>query len=314
MLVYSLDEIPFSCAGSFLAITSQNASGSHRLLYRTRSGRAVNRRELPFTACDFFEFALLRDGLEVPYEWTAQPHRLDLLASGEGQATLAFADRNTLLFDTRGVDLRLVPVKPFATAVTPNAQQLHLVDAAARGMHKLRALPGTRLDWSFTPPPDGMPAWMKDQPVQVEFSRSPGAAGVSGALRFTLSEGLWEESLPDLDEILAQRETEFNDWMERIPEVSPEYQPAAEMAWFLLWNVQVPAAGALSRPVMYMSKSWMNAIWAWDNCFNALAVARADPQLAWNQLLLFFDHQSPGDRRLGQPLLHHDPPSETPLP
>jgi glycogen debranching enzyme len=37
----------------------------------------------------------------------------------------------------------------------------------------------------------------------------------------------------------------------------------------------------------------MNSIWSWDNCFSALAVARANPQLAWDQLLLFFEHLDP---------------------
>ena len=53
----------------------------------------------------------------------------------------------------------------------------------------------------------------------------------------------------------------------------------------------VAPVGALTRPAIYMSKSWMNAIWAWDNCFNALAIAKADPALAWDQIRLFFDYQ-----------------------
>jgi glycogen debranching enzyme len=184
-----------------------------------------------------------------------------------------------------------VPVKPFAVAFSPDELQLHLVDGSARGIHKLRAVEGTQISWSASLAGE-ISTWQPENPsVQVTFSECSGRPGAQGALRFVRTEGIWSGSLPDLDEILARREREFDGWMERIPETSQDYTAAAEKAWFLLWNARVPAGGALSRPVMYMSKATMNAVWAWDNCFNALAVARADQQLAWNQLLVFFDHQ-----------------------
>jgi glycogen debranching enzyme len=40
-----------------------------------------------------------------------------------------------------------------------------------------------------------------------------------------------------------------------------------------------------------MSKNWMNAIWSWDHCFNALGLAAGDKGLAWDQFVLLFDHQ-----------------------
>jgi glycogen debranching enzyme len=61
----------------------------------------------------------------------------------------------------------------------------------------------------------------------------------------------------------------------------------------MLWGCRVPVGGALGRPVLFMSKFWMNKVWAWDNTFNALALARHDPALAWDQLHIFFDHQGP---------------------
>jgi len=42
---------------------------------------------------------------------------------------------------------------------------------------------------------------------------------------------------------------------------------------------------------MLMSKDLMNRVWSWDHCFNALALARQDMALAWDQFMLFFDHQ-----------------------
>jgi len=59
-----------------------------------------------------------------------------------------------------------------------------------------------------------------------------------------------------------------------------------------MWHWMVPAEGELSRPSILMSKNYMNNIWAWDICFNALSIAKADPKMAWDQLLVFFDKQA----------------------
>jgi glycogen debranching enzyme len=40
-----------------------------------------------------------------------------------------------------------------------------------------------------------------------------------------------------------------------------------------------------------MSKHWMDKVWSWDHCFNALALAPGCPELAWDQFQLPFDHQ-----------------------
>jgi glycogen debranching enzyme len=40
-----------------------------------------------------------------------------------------------------------------------------------------------------------------------------------------------------------------------------------------------------------MSKHWMDKVWSWDHCFNALALAPGCPGLALDQFALPFDHQ-----------------------
>jgi hypothetical protein len=80
--------------------------------------------------------------------------------------------------------------------------------------------------------------------------------------------------------------------MAKMLPVPSEYENSAKVAWYLMWDLTVPARGNYSRPGILMSKRTMNQIWAWDNCINALPIASADPQLAWDQLLIFFDKQT----------------------
>ena len=290
MKPYDLSEIPFSLAGSFLTLSSLGASIPHRIAYRTASAKAVTRQSQPCRANDFFEIALTRAGLEVPYTWSASPSRLDLFTDGDGSASFVFADDETILFETRGVDLRLLPAKRFNTYWQHGPDQIQIIDHSARGIHHLRAGKGTILNHHPSATVFGLDPIGADLPLQIDFSCKNGC---SGALRFGLFENQWTDPLPLLDEVSSLREGEYAAWQQRMPRVSERYLEPAEQAWFLLWSCQVPAGGALTRPAVYMSKFWMNAIWAWDNCFNALAIARADPNLAWQQLLLFFDHQNP---------------------
>ncbi|AGL16188.1 amylo-alpha-1,6-glucosidase [Actinoplanes sp. N902-109] len=69
--------------------------------------------------------------------------------------------------------------------------------------------------------------------------------------------------------------------------------PAAELAAYVIWSATVAPGGFLGRPAVLMSKHWMDKVWSWDHCFNALALAAGDPELAWHQFHIPFDHQDP---------------------
>ena len=47
----------------------------------------------------------------------------------------------------------------------------------------------------------------------------------------------------------------------------------------------------LDQPTMLMSKNCMAMSWSWDHCFNAMALAEKDPELAWQQYMVLFDNQ-----------------------
>ena len=293
MFTYPLDQIPFSTRGSFLTITSRNSSGSSRLLYKTCSGRAYDSSNAPFPADEFFELSLIRDGKEIPYTWQAYPYRLDLNADAQGNLTLTFVDPETLIFEARGVGLRLLPCKKNPIEYSQHSGQICLVDWPARGVHMFQADENTQLTSTITPTITSLDKHWGENARTFTFEPFPNATNIKGELRFTGHETLWDEPIPDFAKVLSTQENFFKKWMRNLPDVPETYQIPAEIAWFILWSCQVPAQGALTRPAIYMSKFWMNAIWSWDNCFNAIAVAHTDPQLAWDQILLFFDLQDP---------------------
>ncbi|RKR86536.1 glycogen debranching enzyme [Micromonospora pisi] len=93
------------------------------------------------------------------------------------------------------------------------------------------------------------------------------------------------------DQLCHDRSTEFTAFVDGVASWRSADTPAAELAAYVLWSATVAPAGFVTRPAVLMSKHWMDKVWSWDHCFNAIALAAGDPELAWHQFQLPFDHQ-----------------------
>jgi glycogen debranching enzyme len=116
--------------------------------------------------------------------------------------------------------------------------------------------------------------------------------------------GVWEAAVEELDSarrpyasqttfeqvVTAARNT-FAGFADAVAPWRSRNTPAAELAAYVLWSATVRPAGFVTRPAVLMSKHWMDKVWSWDHCFNALALAPGAPALAWDQFSLPFDHQ-----------------------
>lgn len=85
--------------------------------------------------------------------------------------------------------------------------------------------------------------------------------------------------------------TAFGAFVDAIAPWRGDHTPAAELAAYVLWSATVGPTRVVTRQAVLMSKHWMDKVWSWDHCFNALAIAPGRPQLAWDQYQLPFDHQ-----------------------
>ncbi|MBU06278.1 MAG: hypothetical protein CL877_10065 [Dehalococcoidales bacterium] len=70
-----------------------------------------------------------------------------------------------------------------------------------------------------------------------------------------------------------------------------DHHQSLRLASYINWSSLVSEGGMFKRETMLMSNNWMNAVWSWDHCFNALAVRKSSPELAWNLFMSPFDHQ-----------------------
>jgi hypothetical protein len=94
------------------------------------------------------------------------------------------------------------------------------------------------------------------------------------------------------DTTVAERQREFDEYAgAMLSGVAPS--ATATKAAYVMWSATVSPAGFIGREAILMSKHWMDKVWSWDHCFNAIALAGADTDAAIDQFLLPFDHQDP---------------------
>ena len=116
--------------------------------------------------------------------------------------------------------------------------------------------------------------------------------------------GTWEAAIEELDSarrpytaqatfdaVVTAAEQAFADFVDMVAPWRSSRTPAAELAAYVVWSAGVDPVGFVTRPAVLMSKHWMDKVWSWDHCFNALALAPGLPALAWDQFSLPFDHQ-----------------------
>ncbi|MGW0476368.1 amylo-alpha-1,6-glucosidase [Streptomyces coeruleorubidus] len=128
--------------------------------------------------------------------------------------------------------------------------------------------------------------------------------GDRGLALTAAADGGWEIAVEEIDtarppyalsaafgEIVAAAREAFAEFVDAVAPWRSSATPAAELAAYVLWSATVRPAGLVSRPAVLMSKHWMDKVWSWDHCFNALALAPGCPGLAMDQFALPFDHQ-----------------------
>ena len=92
----------------------------------------------------------------------------------------------------------------------------------------------------------------------------------------------------DFDEIEAETRQEFETFLSgfRCP---PCWHDAMVKAAFMNWSFFVSPWGYVKRRAMLVSKYFMSGIWAWDHCFNAIALAESHPEMAYDQFMVIMD-------------------------
>jgi hypothetical protein len=291
-----IDHVPFARLGSYLTFSVLPSEWGHTGLV-LRTMHLVGPHEV-------FHIHVLRDGEPVSYDVTATPTLCTLRPEDDepGKVEICLPETDVARIRATGVSVRLQSVATgrghYAFDVGGGAVNLN---CPANGVQylvfslrgELRMEKPVHIDdhkrggGARKPEPEG-PA------LTMDFVPGP-----EGDIEFALAEYLMTpRTLQTLsapfEEAHKLAEADWQNWLDGMPVVPPEYAEAAVRAMHVSYASTVGPWGNFRQPAMLMSRNWMTACWSWDHCFNAVALSTHDPDLAWDQLNIHFDLQEPG--------------------
>jgi len=276
---FNLGQVPFSRYGSYFAI-SQITEGFRAtsvppgVYLRTVHGDAYQK--------EILQIELIKGDSSIPFEIKDSPERLRLEAE-EGYVEICIPEPKVVRFKGKGVGLRLSSNRAtaFDNAIPSSNDRWVINTFNSRVQLMMVPLKGRS---SIDAPWNGLRCSLLKIdifPEDIEFEC---------AIEEFYS-AWYPHPYNDFEEDVKRVREDFISFLNKMPEVPEEFSQARELAGYINWASVVEPNGLIKRPAMLMSKNWMTNVWSWDHCFNAIALSYKYPELAWDQLMIMFDHQ-----------------------
>ncbi len=258
--------VPFSTFGSWMSMSIPR--GEDDLFFRDHHNGANN----------LFPLQPLSDGEVVRPALTAQPWLLVLSHGEAGSIEICFESTRTVRMRGQGLGLRFGG-RNLAYREGPNRVTLNKPHSRRYGVEMLA----------------GSIECHQSVPTQPVF---PVVVDVCPA-----ADGHWELAIDEFwstwvrpergtfDDCVASARDAFSGFLATMPGARPQDLETRALAAYVNWSCTVEPCGLIKRPTLFMSKNWMCNVWSWDQCFNAMALAAGQPELALDQMLTLVDHQ-----------------------
>jgi glycogen debranching enzyme len=275
---FPIHDVPFSYAGSWFNLSPvidkhRYADDLHLVSHQTRMHPVL--RLVP-----------VRDGHRIPATVKATPGQLSWRYKA-GRVDAAYERADTLRVRGEGLGLRILAASPTLTPFTGTYLYRDPVDGS----------------FVFTVYETGRRYRVTVLTGNAEATGTQASGSADRGLHLP-ADGGWEVAIEEYETARAPYRTdatfehaakaaqaEFDAFLDAVAPWRGRRTPAAPLAAYVLWSATVAPSGFVTRPAVLMSKHWMDKVWSWDHCFNALALAEGLPELAWHQYRLPFDHQ-----------------------
>ncbi|MFF1722664.1 amylo-alpha-1,6-glucosidase [Streptomyces sviceus] len=280
---FSVQDIPFSTHGSWFGISpvlAEKTRAEDLHLVSHQNGMHPVLSLVPLDPATGERAETLVEATPGLLSWTGADGRIDL----------AYETPDTVRLRGAGASLR---ISAAARTLTPFSGTYFFREPAADAYVFTSYETGRRYRVTL----------LSGTVAEVSGSQALGA-GERGLTVAAGADGSWEIAVEELDtarpayvpavafgKVVETARNSFADFVDAVAPWRSSATPAAELAAYVLWSATVRPAGLVTRPGVLMSKHWMDKVWSWDHCFNALALAPGCPELAWDQFQLPFDHQ-----------------------
>lgn len=276
---FSLEDISFSRYGSWLSISPLIAKFHPHDMDRYFL-RCHHNDTKPV-----IEIIPQKEGNPVDIRPVAHPHSMKWSDKSGRFVEIIFDGTDSLRIRGKGFGLKLKPylrTEVYSTEKSPGKGKLTTFNILP--MHRkfqIECLEGN-MSWQSS----------REDETGKEFDVELCVEGETWEIAIDLFTSVWQpKERRSFSECRDDVAADFIHWLEGVPKCATEYQSARSLAAYITWSAVVKPHGLLKRPTMLMSKNYMAKVWSWDHCFNALALAPAHAQLAWDQMLVVADEQ-----------------------
>ena len=244
----------------------------------------------PLIARELFKLELVHGNETISSRYIATPEMLKMIPeTGSGCVDIIAEAPGTIRIRGTGVGLRIVtrsdanwPVvfyddgTGFNINIRQSLRRYHIESIAG----ELSA----KADWEHENPQN-----MRSRNIAVTAFAKEGASW-----EFAIDEfgSTWiPRTRKPFDESVLDAKREYEDFAARLPQTPVRFKQARREAGYILWSCAKSPCGLFAREPVLMSLNWMDGVWNWDNLYNLAALARCEPKLALDQLLLMADNQ-----------------------
>lgn len=286
---FELTSVPFSYHGSWMSIAIPR--GETELFFRNHHNRSNK----------LFTIRTIMDGKVVTPTIEARPESL-VLSSGTARVEICFEGPDTVRMRGKGLVLQLAGERIHAYSDGPNLAVFNFRQALRR--YQIEALSG-KLDLrgAYASEEEDLNNLAERHGNSVLDTLAAADKGKQIIFVTPGDDGCWEIAIDEFwsswrrparaafEDCLASSGKNFAAFRDKCPPAPARLQEAHELAAYIDWSCTVNPAGLVKRPTLFMSKNWMNNVWSWDQCYNAMALAKGHPELAMDQMLTLVDHQ-----------------------
>lgn len=265
-----LNKVPFSRFGSYFAV-SQTKEGAFQL-------RDVHGGDEAPSVLFEMRFSEAGEPVSVEAHCTETELRFERQGQASSYVRMILPTEHHALLQVKGLSLELIAQKAkYSTfhALTESTFEYHI-------SHKERKLLLTIREGSLAVDAP----WAIIENPHVSLRLSDGELLLESYL--AVPGPVYKDSYK---EGLQAVQRDFLSFRDEPADLSEKDRPSFDLATYITWSSVVSPFGTLNQPAMFMSKLYMYSIWSWDNCFNALALAKRTPDLSYGQFEIFFDHQ-----------------------
>lgn len=275
---FDIKTVPFSTHGSFLVISHISVPEYGDGMY-IRNIRGGDEDLGPVFKIDVLD----EHNNFVPYEVQANPALLSLITKDEEKIRFCFSSPETIRIYSNTYGVRLTAVTGSYDYSVENSDGTWEINSFAQEIRfNLEPFKGQILvDAPFEE--------LRCKHMIIDLM--PEENELDAALTEYRTVLPKQAEHQDFELVVKRARAEFQAWLDKTLNAPEWLKPGRDLAAYITWSCVVKVEGLLTRKAMYMSKNWMTNIWSWDNCFNAMALAKHQPELAWDQFMIFFDQQ-----------------------